>query len=31
MQFPFRIVHSTSEPGGAKEDFRVRKVIAMSP
>jgi hypothetical protein len=31
VQFPFRIVHSTSEPGGAKEDFRVRKVIDNEP
>jgi hypothetical protein len=27
LQFPFRIVHSTTEPGGFKEDFRVSKVI----
>jgi hypothetical protein len=31
VRFPFRIVHSTTEPGGAKEDFRVNKVIANEP
>ncbi|HEY3938019.1 MAG TPA: hypothetical protein VGL97_11345 [Bryobacteraceae bacterium] len=27
VQFPFRIKHSTTEPGGESEDFRVTKVI----
>jgi hypothetical protein len=27
VQFPFRIVHSTNQPGGANEDFRVSQVI----
>jgi hypothetical protein len=27
VQFPFRIKHSTTEPGGESEDFRVGKVI----
>ncbi|HMJ60721.1 MAG TPA: hypothetical protein VK493_03120 [Bryobacteraceae bacterium] len=31
VQFPFRIVHSTTEPGGAKEDLRVSKVIENEP
>jgi hypothetical protein len=31
VQFPFRIVHSTTEPGGAKEEFRVSKVIDNAP
>ncbi len=31
VRFPFRIVHSTTEPGGAKEDFRVGKVISNVP
>jgi hypothetical protein len=31
VQFPFRIVHSTTEPGGAKEDLRVSKVIENKP
>jgi len=31
VQFPFRIVHSTTEPGGAKEDLRVSKVIENGP
>ena len=30
-KFPFRIVHSTTEPGGAKEDFRVNKVTDNVP
>jgi len=31
VRFPFRIVHSTTEPGGAKEDLRVSKVIENAP
>ena len=31
VRFPFRIVHSTTEPGGAKEDLRVSKVIENDP
>lgn len=31
IEFPFRIVHSTTEPGGTKEDFRVGKVIENEP
>jgi hypothetical protein len=31
IQYPFRIVHSTTEPGGAKEDFRAGKVIYNAP
>jgi hypothetical protein len=31
IQFPFRIVHSTTEPGGEKEDFRIGKVIDNQP
>jgi hypothetical protein len=31
VQFPFRIVHSTTEPGGAKEEFRVSKVVENIP
>lgn len=27
LQFPFRIVHTTTEPGGDNEDFRVGKVM----
>jgi hypothetical protein len=30
-KFPFRIIHSTTEPGGAEEDFRVNKVIENVP
>jgi hypothetical protein len=31
VRFPFRIVHSTTEPGGPKEDLRVSKVIENEP
>jgi hypothetical protein len=31
IEYPFRIVHTTTEPGGEKEDFRAGKVIDNAP